>query len=164
MTAPYPGLGHAVQFRLEFFNIRPIKAIHPRMLTNCPKSEAAALPLSEVSTPTVTTNSQKDRGLLGRLRRRSTEQVVRSCLQILATDQPNQTGPQMAAWLSTVPEYGAALLDPAFLSMEQAQRAAKIMRRNDPGFALKMLKGLSDESAADVMRRALLLLDTARDT
>ncbi len=124
------------------------------MLKTCTELQAAPLSLPEVSTPS---------GLLGRLRSRPAQEVVRSCLQVLATRELDQTGPQIGVWLSTTQSYTGLLLDPAFLTMEQAQQATKIMRGTDSALGLKMLNSLPEKASTDVMRRALRLLDATRD-
>lgn len=137
-------------------------------------SAAAAAPnepLEETLLHLAKTDPSKFRIMCRRIREasperldRAYEQIARTCIRELATQGKESEARLMLSWLIAEGRYLGLLLDPDFLSLEEAHRVSQVMRGADPGFFLKF-EGLTDATNAeqDLLRleRALLLFGEA---
>lgn len=88
---------------------------------------------------------------------RACEQVARTCLREIAAQKGAAAGHPMLSWLIGDGRYLGILLEPDFLSLEEATSVAMMMREADSGFFLHFQR-LNTEANAD---RDLARLDRA---
>jgi hypothetical protein len=88
------------------------------------------------------------------------EQIAKICIREIATDGKNSKDHPMLSWLIADGRYLNLLLDPDFLSLEEARRASALMRGADSGFFLKfegLTNGANSERDLRRVERALHL-------
>ncbi len=90
------------------------------------------------------------------------EQVARVCIREMAAQNGASAAHQMLSWLIADGRYLGILLDPDFLSLDEARHVAVAMRDADPDFFLN-LQRLGEETNAERdlrrLERALRLFD-----
>lgn len=137
-------------------------------------SAAAAAPnepLDETLLHLAKTDPSKFRILCRRIREasperldRACEQIARSCVRDIAMQGKDSEACVMLPWLIGDGRYLNLLLDPDFLSLEEAHRVSLIMREADSGFFLKF-EGLAAPTSAEYdlrrLERALHLFSEA---
>lgn len=127
-------------------------------------SAAAAAPneaLEETLLHLAKTDQSKFRILCRRIREASPErlnqaceQIARTCVRDIATQSNVSEARLMLPWLIADGRYLSLLLDPDFLSLEEAHRVSQIIREADPGFFLKF-EGLADATSTEQDLRRL---------
>jgi hypothetical protein len=93
-------------------------------------------------------------------------EVTRGCLRHISEHAINSATEQMLPWLVSGNKYFEMLLDPEFLSIEAAQRAAELLRGPDFGFFLnftQLTKERRFKNEHVPISRALSLLDGLTD-
>jgi len=84
---------------------------------------------------------------------RACEQVARVCLREMAAQDGNSAGHPMLSWLIADGRYLGILLDSDFLSPEEAQHVAVVLRDADPGFFLNFERLSVEANAERDLRR-----------
>ncbi len=105
----------------------------------------------------------KFEAFFGRMRNAYPEDVGRACIRHLGHHGLDEAGRKITHWLRTLPSYGDFLLDPALLTLEEAERAAKIMRESDGRFSVKILEAFHEELGVEALNRALIILQATGD-
>jgi hypothetical protein len=101
-------------------------------------------PLEETLLHLAKTDPSKFRILCRRIREasperldRACEQIARTCIRGIATEGKDSEARLMLPWLIADGRYLNLLLDPDFLSLEEAHRVSQLLREADSGFFLK---------------------------
>ena len=98
-----------------------------------------------------------------RLKQAYPEELTRLALRHLTVDPDSTAAREMALWLAGENAYVMLLFDPAFLPLEEAQRASNVMRAIDAKFAGKLSCAMQGTTEADSLMRALTLIEDIDD-
>jgi hypothetical protein len=98
------------------------------------------------------------------LRNRFPSEATRACASIMGLNETTPPAQHILVW-SNFEKYFDLLLDPDFLSFDQAKRAALVLRENDPRFFAKFTSYADRVKIRNTARllRALDLLEAAGD-
>ena len=117
-------------------------------------------PLEETLLHLAKTDPSKFRILCRRIREasperldRACEQIARTCIREIGTQGKDSDARLMLSWLIADGRYLNMLLDPDFLTLEEAHRVSQVMREADSGFFLKFEGLTSTTSTEQELRR-----------
>lgn len=120
-----------------------------------PPAAASTESLEETLLHLAKTDASKFRILCRRIREasperleRACEQIARTCIRDIATQGKDSEARLMTSWLIADGRYLNLLLDPDFLSLEEAQNVSGVMREADAGFFLKF-EGLGESTSGE---------------
>lgn len=120
-----------------------------------PPAAVPTEPLEETLLHLAKTDPSKFRVLCRRIREasperldRACEQIARTCIRDIATPSKDSEARLMTSWLIGDGRYLNLLLDPDFLSLEEAQRVSCVMREADSAFFLKF-EGLAETTGSE---------------
>ena len=100
------------------------------------------------------------------VRESQTREAARACMRYLADHEPDQVGQTMRIWLSSGTAYLELLLDPEFLTLQQATQVVRLLRDTNLALASSLQKQLmSGQIALDPERldRAIQILPAVMD-
>jgi HEAT repeat protein len=120
---------------------------------------------ARVLTSLATSDLEKFGLAFRRLRQAMPEQSMQACIHLLATHDPVPAFEVITCWLTLRADYVRFLLDPDFLTNEEAERAAAMLRSSDANFLVKLRNLVTESELTDKrrIRRALFILAALGD-
>ena len=129
------------------------------------ESKTAKMSVQDLLLSLAGSDLQQFRQQFKRAREISPNETIRACLRYFAEhssqDVADEAARIMLLWVAYTPNYVPLLIDPSFLSLNEAEQVARILRDGDPTFFVK-LQGLAQDANLPYPHflRAMALVET----